>query len=186
MRYSEKKATQVAAYFIYREGGQIKILKLMKLMYLAERKSLSRYGEPMMGDKLVSMNHGPVLSITLDHMNNFIESENDGWNEWISDREDHRVSLKKEGDPIGCLLELSDADIEILEYISKEYGHMSAFELRDFTHEHCAEWEDPDHSSTPIPYSRVLKYVGRSDEAEDITQRIDEQSRLDNIFSHTG
>ena len=37
-------------------------------MYLAERESLARYGEPITGDVLVSMKHGPVLSKTLDHI----------------------------------------------------------------------------------------------------------------------
>jgi hypothetical protein len=40
------------------------VIKLIKLMYLAERLSLQRYGEPLTGDRLVSMPDGPVLSMT--------------------------------------------------------------------------------------------------------------------------
>lgn len=184
MNYSEKKAAQIAAYFIYREGGQIEILKLMKLMYLAERESISEYGEPMTGDRLVSMPHGPVLSCTLDHVNNFIESGDGGWNYWIKDRENHILALKIEENLPDILLELSEADIAILDDTFKEFGGMSSFELRDYTHDKCIEWEDPDYSSSPIPYSRVLKCVGYSPEATaEITQKINEQQRLDNIFS---
>ena len=58
MKYSEKKAAQVAAFFIYKAGGTIDALKLSSLMYLSERESLARYGEPLTGDSLVSMEDG--------------------------------------------------------------------------------------------------------------------------------
>jgi len=187
MKYSEKKAAQVAAYFIYHAGGRIEILKLMKLMYLAERESLRLYGEPLTGDSLVSMHHGPVLSITLDHINNFIDSEQGGWNDWISDRENRSLALKKDGNLIDLLLELSDADIGVLDSIYNQFGQMSAYEIRDYTHEHCSEWENPHYSSAPIPYTRVLKSVGHSAEAAtEIDQRIKEQRKLDNLFAHVG
>lgn len=183
MRYSEKKAAQVAAYFIFREGGRIEILKLMKLMYLAERESLHRYGEPITGDNFYSMNHGPVLSITLDHMNNFIESEEDGWESWISDREDHMLALRVSEDPTPKLLQLCDADLEVLESVYKEFGQYTGVELRHLTHKICTEWEDPNYSSIPIPYSRVLKCVGHDpDVAMEIDQKIAEQRRIDDIF----
>ena len=43
-------------------------LKLMKLLYIVERTSLQKNGYPVLGDKLFSMDHGPVLSITLDYI----------------------------------------------------------------------------------------------------------------------
>jgi len=187
MRYNEKIAAQVAAYFIHCENGPIKILKLMKLMYLAERESLQRYGVPMMGDRLVSMQHGPVMSITYDHMNDCIESEPGGWNDWISDRANHCVSLKQEDSTIDSLLELSEADIAVITDVYKKVGHMNAFQLRDYTHDECGEWEDPNFSSSDIPYVRLLKNVGYSHEAaEQIKQQIIEQSRLDNMLSLVG
>lgn len=186
MRYSEKKAAQVAAYFIFREGGTIEILKLMKLMYLAERESLLKYGEPITGDNFYSMNHGPILSITLDHMNNFIESEEDGWESWISDRENHMLELRVSEDPTPKLLQLCDADVEVLDSVYKEFGGYTGGELRNITHKICTEWEDPDYSSIPIPYSRVLKCVGHDpDIAMEIDHKISEQRRLDDMFEFT-
>jgi uncharacterized phage-associated protein len=94
MQFSEKKAAQVAAFFLYRAGGQLEILKLMKLMYLAERGSYEKFGEPMIGDKLVSMDNGPVLSITLNHMNHFLPSEPDGW---VGERQKRLSARAEEG-----------------------------------------------------------------------------------------
>lgn len=187
MMYNEKIAAQVAAYFVYREGGTLKVLKLMKLMYLAERASLEQYGEPIMGDRLVSMQHGPALSITLDHINDSIESQEGGWNDWISDKADYCVSLKAEGNPIEDLLDLSEADLNILGSIYDKYGDMGHYEIRDFTHDNCGEWEDPGYTSVTIPYERLLKNVGYSPEvAMQISQRIKEQSGLDSQLSIAG
>jgi len=64
---------------------------------------------------------------------------------------------------------------------------MNAFQLRDYTHDECGEWEDPNFSSSDIPYVRLLKNVGYSHEAaEQIKQQIIEQSRLDNMLSLVG
>jgi len=48
--------------------GQMSKVKLMKLLYLAERESCRRYGEPISGDTLLSTPGGPVLSTTQDLM----------------------------------------------------------------------------------------------------------------------
>jgi uncharacterized phage-associated protein len=42
------------------------LLALTKLLYLGEWLSLQRFAEPLTGDELVSMQHGPALSRTLD------------------------------------------------------------------------------------------------------------------------
>jgi hypothetical protein len=31
---------------------------------------------------------------------------------------------------------------------------------------HCPEWEDPQGSSTPIPYERVFKFLGKAQAGE--------------------
>ncbi len=38
--FNERKAAQAAAYLLHKAGGKLPLLKLMKLMYLAERLSL--------------------------------------------------------------------------------------------------------------------------------------------------
>jgi len=188
MLFNEKKAAQVAAFFLHRGGGRLDILKLMKLMYLAERSSLTRFGEPLTGDWLFSMEHGPVLSRTLNHLNGFVDSAPDGWEAWISGREDHLVAIKKHIDDTKKeLSSLSDADLEVLQEVWGEYGHLTGFQLRDLTHEICPEWEDPEHSSIPIPYTRVLRHVGHSPEVvKELDQRIRAQRQLEKILEKAG
>ena len=184
MAYSEKRAAQTAAFFISRAGGTIELLKLMKLMYLAERESLARYGEPITGDVLVSMKHGPVLSKTLDHINGFTDSEEGGWESWINAREGHQLGLQPAHDPTDELTQLSDADMEILDSIWDSFGQYSKYTLRDITHQICPEWEDPGDTSQLIPYSRVLNCVGYKPEVvRELEQRIQDEEELGNMFS---
>ena len=69
MRFNERKATQAAAFLLKIRGGRMSYLKLIKLLYLADRAALARWGRPITTDRHVSMNHGPVLSRVLDLVN---------------------------------------------------------------------------------------------------------------------
>ena len=64
--FNEQRVAQMAAYLLGRARGHTKYLKLMKLLYLADRESMKRHGHPISGDRYVSMEHGPVLSHTLN------------------------------------------------------------------------------------------------------------------------
>lgn len=128
--FNEKKAAQAAAYFLFRAGEPVSVLKLMKLLYLAERRSFERYGTPMIGDRLVSMPHGPVLSITYNHMSGELESVAGGWDSWVADRAEHNLDLRDRAalkSPEDDLLELSDADLAVLADVWQQFGQMSAW-----------------------------------------------------------
>ncbi|HRH06311.1 MAG TPA: Panacea domain-containing protein [Burkholderiaceae bacterium] len=150
--FNEKKAAQVAAFFLIQAKTPLEILKLMKLMYLAERGSFANFGEGMMGDRLVSMPHGPVLSITHNFMNGELTSSQGGWDTWIADREARFLSLSDEKSlaNVDELLELCDADIQVLNSVWQQFGLMTAWQLREYTHDHCPEWQDPDGSMIPM------------------------------------
>lgn len=155
--FNEKKAAQAAAYFLFRAGRPLSVLKLMKLLYLAERRSFEKYSAPMIGDRLVSMDHGPVLSRTYNHMNGDIPSVDKGWDYWITDRAGHDLALRRAlHSPQRELLELSDADQAILEETWKKFGKMDQWKLRDYTHRHCPEWKDPEGSMIPMKPEKFL------------------------------
>lgn len=164
MLFQERKAAQAAAFLIYKAGGKLEILKLMKLMYLAERESLRLFGETITGDAFVSMPHGPVLSMTYDCINGNNKYEVGGWNDWIADKENHTVTLKDPSmlrTPEENLLALSDSDLEALSNTWENFGHYSAWDLRNMTHDGlCPEWEDPQGSSRPISIKKLLGILG--------------------------
>jgi len=161
--FNERKTAQAAAFLLYRAGGQLHLIKLMKLLYLAERQSLQKYGEAITGDKLVSMDNGPVLSKTLDYINGAALSCEGGWDAWISDRADHIVALRDSSmirSPEQDLLALSDSDIEILDAVWAEFGHWERWKLVRYTHDKLPEWQDPQGSVLPITYESLFDALG--------------------------
>ena len=189
MSFDAEKATHMAAYFLLKEDTlSMPHLKLIKLLYFSERESLRQYGWPMCGDRMFSMPHGPVLSASLDLINrNSMGPNAEIWNELISDRKGgHEISLNHQTN-VDELDALSVADIKILEKISKELGKMDKYDLRDYSHipENCPEWENPGTSSKTIHLKDFFKAINYSeDDAEKITQQIEEQEHLNDFLEN--
>lgn len=182
--FKERKAAESAAYLLMRAGGPLQILKLMKLLYLAERRSFELYGEPMIGDRLVSMPHGPVLSRTYNHMNGELWSEEGGWTTWIADREGYELTLRDSNKTIDDLLQLSDADLAILSEVWDRFGSMSGSALRQFTHRSCPEWRDPDGSMLPIATEDLLEALGYTEEQRrEVLERLVASNAINAAFS---
>jgi len=167
-RFNEQKSIQLAAMFLKLRGGEMKHLKLIKLMYLADREALKRWGHPITGDRYVSMKHGPVLSNVL----NLIKGERrpgdarEQWADFIEESEPHTVKLIREP-ATGAL---SEAEEELAGEIFKEHGRKNRWELVDMTHD-LPEYREPDedHRQWPIRYLDLLRAVGKSEkEASDI------------------
>jgi uncharacterized phage-associated protein len=158
--YNDRKCAQIGAYFLNKAGGVLPHMKLMKLMYLANRQYLSEYGESLTGDVMSSMNWGPILSQTLDLINGAAPSSKDGWTHWISDRAQHKVKLIREFKKRRELDELSDDEIDTLKAIWAKFGHLDQFELSKHCHDNCGEWVHPEGSSTPISHEDVLRATG--------------------------
>lgn len=180
--YNVRKAAQVTAFFTKKQGGTIEVLKLAKLLYLADREFMSLYDFPILFDYLVSMPHGPVTSMTLNYING-MEENRDHWNDFVVGRERNTVGLVRQDISFDELDELSDAEAHVLDTVWDKFGHMSAWDIRNYTHKHCPEWEDPQGSSSPIPYERVLKFLGKEDSTE-IANEIDSLRSLDKSLAY--
>lgn len=180
--YNVRKAAQVTAFFVQKDGGSINVLKIAKLLYLADREFMSRYDFPILFDYFVSMPHGPVTSMTLSYINGLDEGLCD-WTDFIGSREGNSIELAKPALSIDELDELSDAEIHVLDTVWDQFGHMTPFQLRDWTHDNCLEWENPHGSSTPIPYERVLKFLRKEHSAE-IADNIEAQRSLDKFLAY--
>jgi len=181
--FNQRKVAQMAAHLLDRGRGRMNYLKLMKLLYLADRESMKRHGEPISGDRYVSMDHGPVLSQTLNLINGAIEFEEQGWDHWIADKADYEISLRRKASR-DALDELSDADLQVLDAIYGKFGKMDQWKLRDYTHRYCPEWTDPKGSSIPIEYVDIFKALGRGPaEAKKLSARIEQEHRIDRIFA---
>ena len=155
-------------------------MKLVKLLYLADRKALLQWGRPITFDYYVSMPHGPVLSFTLDKINDSAPPDGSSyWHGLISERKDHEVCLLGEAPND----RLSPAEEEILDAVFGEYGSMSPWEIRDFSHT-LPEWRDPKGSSVPIEIRDILLSEGRSDnEVREVLDALGAEELADRLLT---
>lgn len=184
MSYQPKKAAQlIAALILKGPGNAINILKAVKLVYLADRESIRRFGFPILDEDRYSMPHGPVNSVTYRHINGEVDLHACGWSEVLEDRANHKIALANHNLSEEDLDELSDADLACVESVWAEFGHMSQWDLVDWTHnpDNVPEWEDPSGGSIKIPYRRILQALG-VENADEIEAVMSAQRDIDAAF----
>lgn len=175
--YSSDKILQEIIYLLSLNDNRMNLLKLMKELYLIDRASIEERDTSVSGDVFYSMPHGPVLSQTLNMLNDLV---NNKWGEYL-DAVDARyypdIQIKKELD----LDRLSHKDKRYIETVSEKFKNFTPLQLEGFTHE-LPEWVDPKGSSLKIRYRDVMAALGRSEveiaEAKQEYEKISELSRL--------
>jgi len=180
MLFNDEKMAQMSAYFLQKRGGRMSYLKLMKMLYLSDRKSLEVTGESISGDEHYSMRHGPILSQTYDLICGATDSE--VWDSWIRAESNHEVSLKRSF-TLDDLGELSPFDIEVMDEVWEEVGKMKRWELVEYTHR-LPEWKSPGTSSAPIdPRSQFIALGKTAEQAEDLHAALLERRALDRALA---
>lgn len=159
IRFNERKATQAAAHLLRLRGGRMSYLKLIKLLYLADREALLRWGRPISTDRYVSMDRGPVLSRVLDLTTDGDDPDAPGiWAASITPPSNYEVEVTGDtGDD-----ELSEAEIQLLDEVFAKHGQMTRWQLVELTHA-LPEWIDPRGGAIAITYRDILKAGGKSD-----------------------
>lgn len=168
LRYREDKATQVAALMLQLSNGRINLMKLMKLMYFAERRAILEWGRPITFDDLWSLKHGPILGATLDNINSSpLPNTESYWLKHVSPRgADHEVRSLSADVPND---QLSRAEEKLVNAIFAEFGHLDQWQLRDYAHDHFPEWKDPGSSRYRISIRDILLAEGySSDDADEV------------------
>ena len=168
--YDPKKATQTVCRLLKLAGGTMNYTDLLKVIYLADREALNRWGKTITTDRIVAMNQGMVVSHIYNHIKDD-DSEGDlryYWSLFISDRSDFGVSLLVDDPPYD---ELSKREFDLLKETFAEHGNKGK-KLNDLHHD-LPEWINPYGSNSPISFEKILKALGKSD--EDI-EHVDEES----------
>lgn len=174
-----EKTIQAAAVLAHLEGGRIDRIRLLKLLYIADRESLAEHAVPIIGGRVVAMDNGPLHSNVYDLIKgtDFWPSE---WSEHFAN-EGHVVILTK--DP--GRQELSAYEIEKLTAVSNARREIDSWEVAESTHE-FQEWKDcrlPGSSRT-IPLESLLGAVGFSpSEIEEIRHDAESHRRMDRMLS---
>lgn len=174
-------AGQMAGWFLHKHGGTMSHLKLMKLLYIAERTSIKENSYPILGDYLFSMDKGPMLSVTYDYMKKR-ETKKNGWSKWVSQIRigQNTVSLIRPYNPEDLDL-LSEATLEILEEVWNEYGQMTQKKIVEHTHT-FPEWENPHGSSIKIEYKDLLDALGYGEKSKEIAEELEAQQQASKVL----
>ena len=164
-QYDCSKATQAILWLLSQHGGVIYKLSLVKLIFLADRAHLAKYGRPIVGGQYVAMKHGPVGSELLDYLSRAVEG---------SGLPFQVVGIWVRASQPASEEELSESDIRVLHEIDAQYGNCDRFALRNLTHGKAWQKNYPnpnENTSRPLPY-------------EDFFLDLDDAEMLDIIREH--
>ena len=156
--FDELKAAQAASILLERAGGSMPYIKLIKLLYLADRGSLIETGSTITGDEHYSLKYGPVLSNVLNLIKESRPREGSVWHGYVQ-RENFDAVLVGKG---ACDDHLSEYDTDLLNGIFDSYGSWRSWAVVDHTHS-LPEWTDPGESRTRIDPAEILRYAGFDD-----------------------
>ena len=176
--FNAKKTVQAAAVLLKHSPGlQMPYLRLLKLLYIAERESLREVMRPVVGGRTVAMRQGPLHSDVYD----LIKKQDAPWGNHIR-LDEYDVELTSDpGDS-----ELCDYEVELLSKIAETYNTFTEWQLVELTHS-FAEWIKayPDlkaRTSHPIHLTDILDAVGLHDQKQAILTEIRRETSEDRAF----
>jgi uncharacterized phage-associated protein len=151
-QFSAAKFIQACGVVLRFHGGQASYLRVLKLLYIAERDCLQQRGQPMIGGRLVAMKNGPLHSEGYD----LIKGQHIAEPDFFRCFERRLFSLRMIQDP--GVEELSPWEVERLDDACQRHAEQDDWELVEETHR-LPEWVSayvPDTSKT-IPLADVLR-----------------------------
>jgi uncharacterized phage-associated protein len=153
--FDARKAVHAMAYLVSRlEGRKTDKVKLMKLLYLADRDHFLQEGRPITGDDQYAMPFGPVPTLSLDLLDGQFAQDDDGGVFTYLQTRNYEVSLKELPEPSG----LSPSEIRALDAVIQQFGSMDTWRLKDYTHQ-LPEYRQVFRpgTSTRIPFELLLQ-----------------------------
>jgi len=160
------------------EPRRMSRLRLLKLLYLADRESIRQTGFPITGDAAYAMENGPVLTRAYDCIKG-IDYYSKDWRRFFRDSGRWDVELNE--DP-GVQL-LSRGDIDTLRQAAAHFAERDDWELVEFTHT-LPEWQAHQPavgSSERIPEREILEAVGLAEYADEILADARAYARIDEL-----
>jgi len=159
--FNVRKVAQMAAYFLHsNDDGPMDHVKLMKLMYLSDRRALATFRFPISDDTYCSMRRGPVLEKTLSLFEGRAEPNVQAvWNLWISGKENHQIRPNRKVN-IDDFDRFAGAELEVMGKTFSYFGGWDWKDLVEYTHG-LPEWENlgkdaKKTDSKPLSLTRIM------------------------------
>lgn len=175
--FDEKRMLQIISYLLSLNNNEMDKLKLIQELYLIDRVSIDEDNSSVSGDDFFSLKYGPVLSNTLNIIND-IPNGND-WAEYLSINNNKKIRLIKPFDEG----RLSKKDKYFIQLISDKYKTYTTSQLVDYTHT-LPEWKEPKDTNHKIRFVDIMKALGKSD--EEIIYAKKEYDGLSELYASLG
>src|SRR5438874_6518562 len=176
LRFHFDRTMQASAYLLRLDGKRMGYLRLLKLLYIADREWLAETGGSITGDRAFAMKNGPVLSSVDD----LIKGHGSRAGEWDDHIHTEGYAVELVADPGRG--ELSKGIVEKLAEVTERYRHIDDWELSERTHE-FPEWANHyGGDASPIPWQDILLAQDKPEmiaiiERDEVARQV-----LDNIF----
>ena len=176
-QFNFEKTVQAAAVLLSLDGDRMESIRLLKLLYIADREILAETGALITGDKAVALKHGPVLS----QVYQLIKGQASRSGEWadVLRTSSHNIELRK---PVGRG-KLNRAEVEKLQEVTDRHRNDTVWEICDQTHD-FPEGKDNyvPNNSTPIPWEQVLEAQGKARLIPMVESQEELRQVLDTLF----
>jgi uncharacterized phage-associated protein len=139
--YDKDRAHNAALWLLHRNGMQLSLMKLLKLVFLADLKHLLTFERPIIGGTYKAMTYGPVAN---ELYNDMKSAEPDSPFTFVQPYYVRTASPVNEDF-------LSESDIKALRHVDDAYGSMDAIALSGITHKFPL-WATRQSDNAPIPY----------------------------------
>ena len=190
--FRPRKAIAAICFLASRNLPELTKGKVDKLLFLADKLHLVRYGRTVTGDWYAALEHGPIPS-HIDNLLDALENEVQGYEDLevlearvALDRRFRYPRLVSRGIDDDFVEEnLSQSDLQIMRTIVETFGHRTFAELRGYTHELPA-WENA-WESRGAAQSAEMRFEDFFDEDEEALpgakEEATENSALREYFS---
>jgi len=156
--FDERAAAQAAAYLLRHHGGPMPSAKLVRLLYLVDRRGFVETEYPTTGDRFVAMPDGPALARISDLIAGERHDGESPWSAFVSPF------------PDGCVIaigpcdedRLSDYDREMIGGVLDEFGAMDDEALAAHMRA-LPEWTAPAGPCADIDLRVILRDIGYSE-----------------------
>ncbi len=180
--FDRQKSIQAVAWLLKtRPNYQDNYMRLLKVLYMADRESIQETGSPITGDAFVAMRHGTMLSRLLNlskHAPGHLDQNADHteWRQYISLVSKHDIRLRH--DPgRGALC---DYEIDKLNEVAIRYEGFDQWDMRDITHK-LPEYHDPHKEGKRQKWICLREFLAAV-RMESVADDIEEEARADAEF----
>ena len=184
LRFHFEKSLQASGVLLRLEEGRMASMRLLKLLYIADREMLAESASSITNDRAHARKHGPVLS----RIHDLIRGSGPRFNDWNQYIHTQGYAIKLVNDPGRG--QLSRGEIDKLTEVSERYRNKDHWELSDLTHD-FPEWkqhwpDDTEGGSYPIPWEDILAAQGEGAETIKLVEEAERVlNELDTLFGST-